>query len=521
MSMNTVSVYNDPRLEPAIQKIERTIPAPDNDAGLQPVKSREGLQPTQKTTDVTYLTGAQDFQGGGAFVAVPHRRLDGTTLKSERYLITSDRRKIPLDNKVLLESGLYVEREPFLIERWSWVDIDDFLRGGEAMSLGSIYQMVVDELQKYFDFGDIRWVTFIALWCIGTYFHRLFTAYPYIHLNGDTGSGKTKCLSFIAAIAFNGEQSVNNTPAYLTRVIHNNHATCCIDEVEKFNKAQDEDSKTIFAMLNAGYKRGTFVGKCEQPRNSKNWEPKRFEAYAPKVLAGIQSLYPTLSARCIPIIMVKSGKATVVNREMNEQDQIWQSIRNSLYRTLLVHHETIHQQYKNITDLELLGRSWELWRSILAVAKAVGEPMYYEMRALALKVEAERRDIESDSVATPKLLRGLLTLLEKDGALDDRFYPTEVINSHLCEYDKEDYGWLTSADTKAKPGRWLGKQLRLAGVVTGKAQQKKVEGQNTKGYVIRKAVLIERLKSFGLMSEPPSVDVAPSTEANTIEDALP
>jgi hypothetical protein len=469
---------------------------------------------------IIYITGSLDFQAGKAYIAVPHKRLSDDKLKSEIFLITSEREKLYFSNKVLLEHQLYAEREPFLLPRWQWENIETFLQGEPAPDLESIYQSLVKVSENYFDFGDQRWHSLLALWIIGTYFHRLFSAYPYIHLNGNAGTGKTKCLSFIALLAFNGELSVNNTPSYMIRVIHNNHATTCIDEVEKLDRAKDEDSKTILAMLNAGYKKGSYVGKSEQTRGGKNWEPKRFEAYSPKVLAGIRNLEHTLTSRCIPLIMVKSSNQSVVNTEVNEEDDSWQEVRNNLYRVTLEHYTFVKQYYLNITDHDLLGRPWELWKPILALAQAINVHVYNQMKELAVETESHKKDMEGDISSAPRLMQALLELLNRD-LLDEKFYTTEEIYVHLGEFDEEEYDWLKKPENKTKRGRWLGNELRRAGVVSGKAQQKKVEGKNTKGYSLNKAVIIERLKGFGITSNSEVIHEAEPVVTELSSEALP
>lgn len=471
---------------------------------------------------IIYITGAQDFQSGKAYIAVPHKKLVEDKLKSETFLITSDREKLYFANKVLLEQQLYAEREPFLLPRWEWENIQQFLDGEPVPELEAVYQSIVKESENYFDFGDSRWHSLLALWIIGTYFHRLFSAYPYIHLNGNAGTGKTKCLSFISQLAFNGELSVNNTPSYMIRVIHNNHATTCIDEVEKLDKAKDEDSKTILAMLNAGYKKGSYVGKSEQTRGGKNWEPKRFEAYSPKVLAGIKNLEHTLSSRCIPLMMLKSSNQAVVNSEINSEDGKWQEIRNNLYQITLEHYIYVRQYYRNITDQDLLGRPWELWKPILALAQSINVKVYEQMKSLAVETESHKKEMEGDASAAPKLMQALLELLSRD-LFDEKFYTTEEIYGYLEECDQDEYDWLKKPENKTKRGRWLGNELRRAGVVLGKAQQKKVDGKNTKGYALNKQVIIDRLKGFGITIEAESENnvAEPVLNEENLENMLP
>ena len=476
---------DEPKIEEEIQKIEK----------------ENKIYKNFKVEDLIAITGALDFQDGRAFIAVPVQELIKDRVETQLYLITSEREKLLFDNRQLLVHKLYADRQPVLIPRWQSADWDKFLQGAVADSLLNTYEKIVKQLELYLDCGNFVWLKVLAVWIIGTYFHRLFPTYPYLHLNGNMGSGKTKCLTIIAALSFNGELSINNTPAYMIRVIHNNSATCCIDEVEKLNHAKDEDSKTVLAMLNAGYKRGSFSGKAEQIGQGKNWTTRRFEAYSPKVLAGIQNLNSTLNSRCLPIVMVKSNNRAIVNSEVNEQDLVWTEIRNELHRAALTFYKGITSHYTCLIDDELLGRPWELWKPIFAIAQTIGQELYLEIRNFALEIERQKKEVENDTLTAPVLLEALKDLLSQN-KVDEGWYPTAEIYKHLESYDEETFGWLKDDKNKSKRGKWLGSELRRAGIVKGKAQQKKVEGANTKGYCFKATDIGERLKSFGLYQEP-------------------
>lgn len=445
------------------------------------------------------INGAQDFKRNRAFVGVGIPDLSITNGYSIRnFLITSEGKKISMNKDDLLKQKIIVERFPNLIERWGSKDIEDFVKNPTKTSLQDIFTEIRNKSRFYLEFSNEGMHSFITLWIIGTYFHRLFVSYPYVHLNGNAGSGKTKCLSLIAALGFNGELSVNNTPSYMIRVVHCNHATSCIDEVEKFNRPKDEETKTILAMLNAGYKRGSMVGKSEQGGKGNKWKPVRFEAYSPKVLAGISSLPPTLVSRCIPLIMIKSGNKDLLNREINEYSNEWQIIRDKLYRAMLGNFSTVSSCYEDIKEDEIAGRSWELWKPIFSIAKSISEETYAEIRAIALEVERKKKDLESEASTTPILLKGLLELIL---AYPDKiFYPTQDILDFLRDYDEE-FKWLGDDKVRANKGRWLGNELRKAGVMEGKMEQKKVNDENKKGCSLSEPLIISLLKRFGVEPE--------------------
>ena len=260
------------------------------------------------------------------------------------------------------------------------------------------------------DFGNERWKDVMSCWIIGTYFHRMFSAYPYVHLNGNRESGKTKTMQLSMLLSFNGEMSVNSSSAYLIRVINDNNASCGIDESEKLGNT--DDNQTLVAMYNAGYKKGVTVGKAEQT-DKKNWAPKKFDPYSPKIFSGIKRLDPTLASRVIPITMLRSANKQIKNREINIEDPVFQEIRDELYLIMMSLFEKIKNVYQSIEENSLSGREWELWKPLLSMAKVISEELYTSLKYFALEIQEQKKEsIEEDAPAL-KLLESLLALMEK------------------------------------------------------------------------------------------------------------
>lgn len=434
---------------------------------------------------------AQDFINGKAFVTVPLQIIKERKIKKEFYLITSSRERYLLEEEETLANvGLYTEHLPRPKPRWSKAACNAFLQGSTSVDIKAVFSRITNVFNDFVDFGDARIARYFALWVIGTYFHRMFEAYPYIHLNGHKESGKTKTLQLVALTAFNAELSVGSTPAYMIRMINDNSATCCVDEAENLNKTKDEETKTVIGMYNTGYKKGSTVGKMEQNKGKK-WTTIELEAYSPKVFAGIKGLDPTLASRCMPITMVKSSNVAIKNKEVAISHAQWQEIKDELYLVMMDEHNAVRISYAFMHDDEVQGREWELWKPILAIANIIAPDLFQEMRQLALEVQNSKKEAEIEDTNTPKLLEALKALLQKDQISED-FYSTGDLLECLRDYDEEHFGWIAGKN----PGRWLGDELRKAGVVKGHAKQKKIGSTNTKGFTISLVIVEERLKSF-------------------------
>jgi hypothetical protein len=310
------------------------------------------------------ISPAQDFINNIAYFTVSLYQEDQKTAKIVQLVITSKKDCFQLTTENLNKLSLFSDYNPRPKPRWSDHSIEKYLKGNETSDLSKTFHDVKEQLDFYIDFGDAKWSSVIALWIIGTYFFQLFNSYPYVHLNGNMASGKTKTLNIISQLAFNAELTTNSTPAYLARMINDNSATCCIDETESLQRARDEDSRTILGMYNSGYKKGSRMGKLQQKGDSKDWIPVEFNSYSPKVFAGINGLENSLASRCIPITMVRSANANLKNREITENNHLLSDIRDELYVTALDNFSIINAIYQGITDNKLVGRDCEFRKPI-------------------------------------------------------------------------------------------------------------------------------------------------------------
>jgi hypothetical protein len=456
-------------------------------------------QPNPHGPEPTEITPSQffDTKNNVALIAIPPSK---TSSDKYGHIVTSDRRKIPLSAGSLLETGYVTDRHPHLKQRWSTASIEGFLRGEGSEKLVDAFTKILQELEQYIDIGAYENVETLALWIVGTYMYRMFSAFPYIHLNGMPGSGKSKTLHLISLLAFNACMSTDPTAPALVRMTHDNQAVLCLDEVERLKKAVDESSKAIMAALNTGYKKGFPIIKLESPSNQKGWDPKEYDPYSPKVLACIRSLEEALSTRCISLTLIRSENVDIVNREIDIDSNIWQEIRDAIYVGVMHEWTDIRDISLAVTETELRGRDWENWKPILVLAKhfaSVFPNLHERLRAFAIERSQEIHEIAMEENYRPKILTGLFHYIRKVTRQNDCFVSLHELLDYLCMHDPETFrdssqqrSWLST--------RRLADDLRKLGVVNGPAKQQKIQGENRKGFTINYSQLKRRMAIHGL-----------------------
>ncbi|MDP2664642.1 MAG: hypothetical protein Q8O97_01585, partial [bacterium] len=208
----------------------------------------------------------------------------------------------------------------------------------------------------------------------------------------------------------------------------------------------------------------------------------------------IKNIASTLASRVIPVVMVRTSNKEIKNRDIEIHDPIFQELRDQLYLVMMNSHAEILNIYKTLEDKEIVGREWELWKPILTVAMWLGEDQYQNIRTLAIEIQSQKKINLAEDILTPKLLEILLGLFTED---EVDFFSNSKISSLILDSLEnpyyEDFEWLRQAKN---PSRWIGGELRKAGVVKGHAIQKKVGSQNVRGHYLKKEVIKKRLEAY-------------------------
>ena len=170
--------------------------------------------------------------------------------------------------------------------------------------LGETFDKIKEILEKYVKLKK-EYYDLIAVWIIGTYFMPLFNTYPYLFVNAQKGSGKTRLLKLIEVLVKDGELLASMREAVLFRMASMGK-TLLIDELEGLERKENAPLKEL---LNACYKRGTKVYRMKKKGEDYVLDP--FTPFTPIAIANISGTDDVLGDRCVPIHLDKSKESVI------------------------------------------------------------------------------------------------------------------------------------------------------------------------------------------------------------------
>ncbi len=327
--------------------------------------------------------------------------LDGGTWRT----VTSDGTEYPTE---ALRAILTPEPATYQALGERWTGRAAFLNGGgRDPSSAEAVATVLEVLRDYVEHDEDPPYAVCALWTVGTYVFPILPSFPRLNLHGEKGSGKSKTLKLVAALAHNGLFRTAPRAAGLFRLIEVLRPTLCLDELEHLDR---EDRGDIAAILNAGYQAGGAVDRCDPV----TLNPRPFAVYSPMALAGIKGLNAVLADRCITLIMQPGRDRKRVNRDvdLSNPDPRIKIVRDICYRLALTRWREVRTAWERL-DLPawLNGRSRELWAPLLALAELVAsEVSQLDLRPALLALA--RPDAE-ERAELPEVAEAILTAVEE------------------------------------------------------------------------------------------------------------
>lgn len=310
---------------------------------------------------VLQLNPAQDYVEG--------KMVYGTVYDNKPSIIRSDREVISIDD--IKQQNLYhLAHEQFKEARFSLVGMQHFILQTKNASPHSLYEKIKAYIKKFVFIKDEDVYTILTLWTMGTYVHRVFAHYPYVHISSEKNSGKSNLMSVMKEIAFNGDMSVESTAAVLLRKVHRSSPTLFLDEVEHLRKRSGGTFRTLLSILNSGY---SVTGVVSRSQGS---DIISYNTYSPKMFAGIEDVGDTLSDRSIKIRTLRKLPDEHADKYGRGAEILAEDIRDELYTFGLTHALNISKKYEKLDSLPYMNgienRRADLWAPILILADIIG-----------------------------------------------------------------------------------------------------------------------------------------------------
>ena len=341
----------------------------------------------------------------------------------------------------------------------------------EIIDLLEPYRNIIDILKEYIDLKE-EYYNIVALWIIGTYFHKKFPSYPFLFFNAQKGSGKSRIMNLITCLAKDGSVMNSMTEAVLFRTT----GTLAIDEYEGMNRKGGENLREL---LNSSYKRGTKVKRMKQKKSIDGVEQvvEEFDVYRPILLANIWGMETVLGDRCLSLILEKSNKKEIVNLlEIFKEDkkvietkkllnrcslcrcsfslevyEKWNMFvkNNYIYNTNYINNINYTNcilPFKSINLMELNGRELELSFPICLIANEINGDVLKETTLTLKSIFKEKRAEEMVEDMDVSLIDFV------SQSVNNQFQSVNKITEEFKQFLNLNDEWINS--------KWLGRALK-------------------------------------------------------------
>jgi putative DNA primase/helicase len=216
----------------------------------------------------------------------------------------------------------------------------------------------------------------IALWVLHAHAHHCSGISPVLGITSPTPEcGKTTCLTLLGALVPRACPTSNITAAALFRTVEKRRPTLLIDEADTFLKNSDE----LRGVLNSGHQRSNaYVIRTA----GHDHEPKRFRTWAPKAVALIGKLPPTLASRAIHIELRRKTASESVERLRSDRLDHLEPLCRQAARWVADNAISLGSTDPLIPEA-LSGRAADNWRPLIAIADLAGGEWPARVRRIA------------------------------------------------------------------------------------------------------------------------------------------
>jgi putative DNA primase/helicase len=322
------------------------------------------------------------------------------------------------------------------------LNLDDPEPWPETVDTGALLDTVVGELGRYMIMpGASR--DAVALWVLLTYCRDTFFVLAMLAIQSpQKRCGKSTLLILLHKLASRALLVANLSPAALFRLVEKYSPTLLLDEADAWAKENEE----LRGLLNCGHTKETaHVVRVE----GEALEPRVFNVFCPKALAGIGGLPDTIEDRSI-----------IVPLKRRRPDESVEKLR--LDRLNLTHVRRLAVRWAAdsaaalraadpAVPTELHDRAADNWRPLLAIADLAGGEWPAKARRAAIAFALA--DADEDSIGV-LLLGDLRTIFDHVG---DRITSDDLVDrlAHFEDRPWAEWGKARKPITKVQLARLL------------------------------------------------------------------
>ena len=347
-----------------------------------------------------------------------------------------------------------------LEDRWGIADAKAFIEGqlrpipeDMSQSSASLVERVAAQARKHIEFESELDSYIIAVWVIGSYFHRIFHAFPFLHVKAPKGSGKSQCLNFLAQMCFNATKARPSLAA-LGDTVDVLRGTYLIDQADSLARKGSEDLLDILAdsyKRNGGKRRIVNIEKGHR-------EILEFETYAPKAFASIKELPEDLRDRCFVLMLTRSKRNDLLDPDDPSND--WRTSRAELYKALLTEHGLVDATYvmrriEYKQNKQIVGRRRELWLPLEVILDRFGASEKIEAVKARFFAQYGFAEYEPDELEEA-VVQFILVRLE---SLPETALSPKEISKEIYENDADLFRSNSDSKQRAAAVGWVIKKL--------------------------------------------------------------